>query len=83
MLLPNRAGRDEDEDGDGDGPRASSQRRGIHAHTPLHAKEQKQVQATVTVHRCVAGWIKYIHTYIPKAVGDTELQLAEITEFVL
>ena len=27
--------------------------------------------------------IKYIHTYMPKAVGDTELQLAKITELVL
>ena len=88
MLLPNRAGRDEDEDEDGYeyGPRASSQRRGIHAHTFLHAKEPKQVQATVTVHgwnRCVASWIKCIHTYMPKAVGDTELQLAKITELIL
>ena len=87
MLLPNRAGRDGD--GDEDGPRASSQRRGIHAHTSLHAKKPKQVQAAVTVHgwkRCVASWIKYIHTYMhtymPKAVGDTELQLAKITELV-
>ena len=42
----------------------------------LHAKKPKQVQAAVIVHgwkRCVAGWIKYIHTYMPKAVGDTEL----------
>ena len=84
MLLPNRAGRDED--GDEDGPRASSQRRGIHAHTSLHAKEPKQVQAAVTVHgwkRCVASWIKCIHAYIPIEVGDTELQLAKITELIL
>ena len=55
MLLPNRAGRDEDEDEDGDGPRASSQRRGIHAHTSLHAKEPKQVQAGSNT------YILYIH----------------------
>ena len=61
MLLPNRAGRDGDEDEDG--PRASSHRRGIHAHTSLHAKEQKQVQAVVTVHG------DQIHTYIHAESG--------------
>jgi len=45
-------------------------------HTLPCMQEPKQVQAVVIVHgwkRCVAGWIKYIHTYMPKAVGDTEL----------
>ena len=30
-----------------------------------------------------AGSNTYIHTYMPKAVGDTELQLAKITELIL